>query len=331
MNKSKSITALLTNDQMLKMYRSMVILRTLDQRLWAMNRQGKAAIMASSQGHEAAQIASVEALQKGKDKFYTYYRDLGVMLSLGMTPTEIMLGFLAKAGEPLSGARQFPTHGAYPKLGLINLSNVVGTQITQAVGASLAAEMRGEDSVTITYFGDGATSQGECHEAMNFAGIHQLPIIFFCENNKYATSIPLKKQMAAKNVAERAAGYGILGKSIDGCDISSVFSTVQEAAHRARSGLGPTLIDAQVERFLPHTSDDDDTRYRTREELEISYKRDPIVLLRNQLEANTTLTSKIQSDIEKEAKLIINEATQNAEAAPYVETSEFNNHVYSTN
>ena len=137
--------------------------------------------------------------------------------------------------------------------------------------------------------------------------------------------------MAAKNVAERAAGYGILGKSIDGCDISSVFSTVQEAAHRARSGLGPTLIDAQVERFLPHTSDDDDTRYRTREELELSYKRDPIVLLRNQLEANTTLTPKIQADIEKEAKLIINEATQNAEAAPYVETSEFNNHVYSTN
>ena len=110
---------------MLKMYRSMVILRTLDQRLWAMNRQGKAAIMASSQGHEAAQIASVEALQKGKDQFYTYYRDLGVMLSLGMTPTEIMLGFLAKSGEPLSGARQFPTHGAYPKLGLINLKDLL--------------------------------------------------------------------------------------------------------------------------------------------------------------------------------------------------------------
>ncbi|MFL2762015.1 MAG: thiamine pyrophosphate-dependent dehydrogenase E1 component subunit alpha [Dehalococcoidia bacterium] len=329
MNKSQFTTPSLSTEQMLKMYQSMVLLRTLDQRLWAMNRQGKAAIMASSQGHEAAQIASVEALQKGKDQFYTYYRDLGVMLSLGMTPTEIMLGFLAKAGEPLSGARQFPTHGAYTELGLINLSNVVATQITQAVGASLATEMRGEDSVTIVYFGDGATSQGECHEAMNFAGIHQLPIIFFCENNKYATSIPLKKQMAVKNVADRAEGYGIIGKSIDGCDIASVFSTVKEAAHRARNGLGPTLIDAHVERFLPHTSDDDDTRYRTREELELSYQRDPLILLRKKVESIGALTSKLQSEIEQEAKLIINEATQSAENAPYVETSEFYKHVYS--
>ena len=164
---------------------------------------------------------------------------------------------------------------------------------------------------------------------MNFAGIHQLPIIFFCENNKYATSIPLKKQMAVENVSDRAEGYGILGKSIDGCDITSVFSTVQEAANRARSGLGPTLIDAHVERFLPHTSDDDDTRYRTREELELSYQRDPLILLRKKVESIGALTSKLQSEIEQEAKLIINEATQSAENAPYVETSEFYKHVYS--
>ena len=115
-------------------------------------------------------MGSAWALRTGQDLFYIYYRDLAVLLSIGMTPREIMLGFLAKAGEPMSGARQFPTHGAYPQYGLVNLSNVVGTQISQAVGAALASRMRGEDTVTIAYFGDGGASTGDCHEAMNFAG-----------------------------------------------------------------------------------------------------------------------------------------------------------------
>ena len=180
----------LSADSLLEIYRQMVLCRAMDERVWLLNRQGKAAIVASSQGHEAAQIGSVWALRNGHDQFYTYYRDLAVLIGLGVTPQKIMLGFLAKAGEPFSGARQFPTHGAYPGRKIVNLSNVVGTQIPQAVGAALATKMRGEDVVTIVYFGDGASSQGDCHEGMNFAGIHKLPVIFFCENNKYATSVP---------------------------------------------------------------------------------------------------------------------------------------------
>ena len=215
----------LSDADLLEMYRRMTLVRTLDERIWMLNRQGKAAIVASSQGHEAGQIGSVWALEKGKDQFYIYYRDLAVMLMLGMTPIEIMSGFLAKEGEPLSGARQFPTHGAYPDIGLVNISNVVGTHIPQAVGAALANRMRGDDGIVITYFGDGASSVGDCHEAMNFAAIHDLPVIFFCENNKYAISVPISKQMAVESIASRAEGYGMPGIEVDGCDIMAVYES----------------------------------------------------------------------------------------------------------
>ena len=318
----------LADHDLVEMYRQMVLVRTLDERIWMLNRQGKAAIVASSQGHEAGQIGSVRALERGKDQFYIYYRDLAVMLTLGMTPVEIMSGFLAKAGEPLSGARQFPTHGAYPELGLVNLSNVVGTQIPQAVGAALAAKMRGEDSVVITYFGDGASSVGDCHEGMNFAAVHRLPVIFFCENNKYAISVPVSKQMAVDSIASRAEGYGMPGIEVDGCDIMAVFEATSEAARRARSGQGPTLIEAHVERYLPHTSDDDDTRYRSAEEIQEARKRDPQTLLSRQLRESGLLTNDIDNAFRAEAMRTVNEATDAVESAPYPAVDDFGDHVY---
>ena len=323
-----SMAGQLADRDLVDMYRQMVLVRTLDERIWMLNRQGKAAIVASSQGHEAGQIGSVRALERGKDQFYIYYRDLAVMLDLGMTPVEIMSGFLAKAGEPLSGARQFPTHGAYPELGLVNLSNVVGTQIPQAVGAALSIKMRGEDGVVITYFGDGASSVGDCHEAMNFAAVHRLPVIFFCENNKYAISVPVSRQMAVDSIASRAAGYGMPGIEVDGCDIVAVFEATSEAARRARSGQGPSLIEAHVERYLPHTSDDDDTRYRPAEEIEEARKRDPLILLSGQLRETGLLTDDLDSEVRSEALRIVNEATDTVESAPYPDVADFGEHVY---
>ena len=322
------ITEQLADRDLIEMYRQMVLVRTLDERIWMLNRQGKAAIVASSQGHEAGQIGSVRALQPGKDQFYIYYRDLAVMLTLGMTPIEIMSGFLAKAGEPLSGARQFPTHGAYPELGLINLSNVVGTQIPQAVGAALSIKMRGEDKVVITYFGDGASSVGDCHEAMNFAAVHKLPVIFFCENNKYAISVPLSRQMAVDSIASRAEGYGMPGIEVDGCDIVAVFEATSEAARRARAGQGPSLIEAHVERYLPHTSDDDDTRYRASEEIEEARKRDPLTVLADQLRDSGLLNDDLDGELRSEALRVVNEATDAVESAPYPEVDGFGEHVY---
>ena len=318
----------LDDQTLLEMYRQMVLCRTLDERIWMLNRQGKAAIVASSQGHEASQIGSVWALRRGQDLFYIYYRDLAVMLSVGMTPVEIMLGFLAKAGEPLSGARQFPTHGAYPSLGLFNLSNVVGTHIPQAVGAALAAKMRGEDTVAIVYFGDGASSQGECHEAMNFAGVQKLPVIFVCENNGYAISVPLSKQTATESIASRAQGYGMPGVQIDGCNVFASYEAVAEAAARARSGDGPTLIEAMVERYLPHTSDDDDTRYRPAEEIEAARKRDPLKTFRAQLTERGVLADDASTEIQEAALREVNEATDFVEDAPYPGTEDFDKYVY---
>ena len=327
-SRRKRATGTIDGQGLLEMYRRMVLCRTLDERIWMLNRQGKAAIVASSQGHEAAQIGSVGALRLGHDRFYIYYRDLAVMLSVGMTPVEIMLGFLAKAGEPLSGARQFPTHGAYPKYGLVNLSNVVATQIPQAVGAALAAKMRGEDRVVIVYFGDGASSQGDCHEAMNFAAVHTLPVVFFCENNRYATSVPLSRQMAVDSIASRAEGYGMPGVVIDGCDVFASYEATSEAAARARRGDGPTLIEAMVERYLPHTSDDDDSRYRSREEIEEARKRDPLRIFKGELSERGLLSDGTDEEFRATALMEVDEATEAVEAAPYPGTEGFYDHVY---
>ena len=333
LSKSKSRDELnsqisLGEDNLLSIYRQMVLCRIFDQRVWLLNRQGKAAIVASAQGHEAGQMGSVWALRPGKDQFYIYYRDLAVMISLGMTPREIMSGFTAKAGEPLSESRQFPTHGAYRKLGIINLSNVVGTQIPQAVGSALASKLRNEDVVTIVYFGDGASSVGDCHEAMNFAGIHKLPVIFFCENNRYAISVPLHKQMAVDGIASRAEGYGMPGVAIDGSDVVSVHEATSQAAIRARKGHGPTLIEASVERYLPHTSDDDDSLYRNAEDIKKSRQRDPLNLLKIKLENIGLLPDKLEKEIRSDATNQVNDATKFVESTPYPDKSTFYDHVY---
>ncbi len=316
-------------DTLLEVYKTMVQSRFLDERVWQLNRQGRAALVASSQGHEAVQIASVFALQKGNDLFYTYYRDLAVMVALGVTPRQIMLGYMAKSGEPMSGARQFPTQGAMPNLGLINLSNVVATQLPQAVGAALGCVQKKSNAVVAVYFGDGASSTGDCHEAMNFASIHQLPVIFICENNGYAISVPLSKQMAIKKISVRAASYNMPGITIDGTDVGAVFKSVSEAADRARSGNGPTLIEAMVERYLPHTGDDDDKRYRSKEELKQARKKDPVAILKVLLKTNNILNEETDAEINKIAKEKIDDATEYGESAPYPDAGTFYDHVYS--
>lgn len=318
----------LSDAGLLGMYRTMVLSRTLDERIWLLNRQGRAAIVASAQGHEAAQVGAAHALDPDRDHFYIYYRELTTMLALGMTPLEVLLGFLAKEGEPLSGARQFPVHGALARRDIVNFSNVVATHLPQAVGVALADKMRGDRVVTIVYFGDGASSMGECHEAMNFAGVHGLPIIFFCENNGYATSTPLRLQMGAENVAARAAGYGLPGVTIDGMDPTTVYEAVRAAAERALAGDGPTLVEAMVERFLPHTSDDDDTRYRDPADREAMRAKDPIPATEKLLRERGVLTDAMQEEIVSEARQAVNEATEEAENRGFPEPHDFYEHVY---
>ncbi|MQG15383.1 MAG: thiamine pyrophosphate-dependent dehydrogenase E1 component subunit alpha [SAR202 cluster bacterium] len=318
-----------TSNLLLNMYTTMVKSRLLDQRVWQLNRQGRAALVASSQGHEALQVASVYALRKGEDLFYTYYRDLAVMVALGVTPREIILGYMAKSGEPMSGSRQFPTQGAIPDLGLVNLSNVVATQLPQAVGAALACVQQQSDAVVAVYFGDGASSTGDCHEAMNFASVHKLPVLFICENNGYAISVPLEKQMAVKNVSVRAVSYNMPGFTIDGTNVSEVFKVVSAAAKRARKGEGPTLIEGIVERYLPHTGDDDDKRYRSEDELAKAKEKDPVQILKQRLKREDILTDAIDLEIHDLVKASIDDATEYGESAPYPDPEGFYDHVYS--
>ena len=331
-NKSPKLTTAtgqLSGERLVELYRTMVLSRYLDERVWLLNRQGKAAIAASAQGHEAAQVACIEATDPSKDHYLTYYRQFTAMLALGTKPEEMLRSFLAKDGDLMSAARQFPLHGAHPRVDLFNFSNVIATQLPQAAGVALADKLRGSDAVTIVYFGDGAASQGDTHEAMNFAGIHKLPIVFFCENNRYAISVPLSMQMAVDSVASRAVGYGFPGVQVDGTDVVAVYEVTRAAVSRARAGKGPTLIEASVERLLPHTTDDDHTRYRSAEDIEQMSRRDPVKITSETLRRRGLLTEVEDEAIHAEAKHRVNTATDTVDAEPYPGVETMFDHVTS--
>ncbi len=314
---------------LVQMYRTMALSRALDERIYQLNRAGKAAIFGSAQGHEAAQVGCIRATDPSRDHYLIFYRQLTAMLELGTTPVELLLGFLARQGEPLSMARQFPLHGAHPRVDLFSFSNVVGTQVPQAVGVALADQMRGEDRVTVVFFGDGAASQGDTHEGMNFAGIHKLPVVFICENNRFAISVPLRKQMAIENVSVRAAGYGFPGVTVDGTDMVAVYEAVKEAVARARSGKGPTLVEAMVYRLLPHTTDDDHSRYLTKEEIEhMRREGDPLPKTAAMLKRRGLMTDAQEAEIKAGARRAVDEATEQAEAAPFPPVEDMYRHVY---
>lgn len=311
------------------MYRTMVLSRLLDERVWLLNRQGKVGIAASAQGHEAAQAAVIQALDPSRDHFLIYYRQFTAMLALGTTPLELLSGFLAKASEPLSGARQFPLHGSHPRVDLFSFSNVVGTQLSQAVGVALADRLRRDDDrITAVFFGDGGASQGECHEAMNFAGIHKLPVLFICENNGFAISVPLRLQMSIESEATRAAAYGFPGVSVNGRDIFAVYEATREAAASIRSGGGPVLLELMVDRLLPHTSDDDHTRYRSPVDILEMQGRDPVDLTRQTLTNMGILDEDEDKKIHQDARWAVIEATDRAEELPYPGIETMYDHVY---
>lgn len=263
----------LSDEQVLEMFRTMLLARKIDERMWLLNRAGKIPFVISCQGQEAAQVGAAFALDREKDYALPYYRDMGVVLAFGMTAKELMLSAFAKAGDPNSGGRQMPGHFGQKKNRIVTGSSPVTTQVPHAVGIALAGKMEKKDLVTFVTFGEGSSNQGDFHEGANFAGVHKLPVIFMCENNKYAISIPVEKQLACKNVSDRAIGYGMPGYTIDGNDPLAVYKAVKEAADRGRCGEGPTLIETVSYRLTAHSSDDDDRVYRDKEEVEEAKKK----------------------------------------------------------
>ena len=310
-------------------YTRMVQARSLDERIWALNRQGKVPIAASSQGHEAAELGSLLAAEKDGDCFlFPYYRDLALKVAAGLTPVQTMMSFMGKAGDPYSGGRQFPLQGADLPHNIIQISNVVAAGLTQSVGYALGCRMAGEQTVVLVYFGDGATSQGETHEAMNFASIHKLPVIFICENNRYAISTPQSTQMVVEEVASRAAGYGFPGFTVDGMDLISCYEATREAITHARA-QGPVLLEMMVERFMSHTTDDDDRRYRPEGEVEKARQRDPVSTFGQTLLDQGILTQSKIDEISAEALKATDEATDIADASNPPDESVLHDSVYS--
>jgi 2-oxoisovalerate dehydrogenase E1 component len=311
----------LTPDDLLGMYRHILLARLLDQKIWSLNRMGKAPFVVSSQGHEGCQVGSTWALRAGHDVVLPYYRDTGVMLALGMTAEEVLLGVFARAADPCSGGRQMPNHWGSARLGVISGSSPIATQLPHATGLAYAAKLRREDKVAVSYFGEGAASKGDFHEALNFAGIHSLPCVFICENNGYAISVPMTQESAVDDVADRAHSYGFGGVICDGNDPLDVYAATHQALRRARAGDGPTLIECKTYRFRAHTSDDDDRTYRTAEEVEAWRKKDPLRQFRQYLIEQRLLPEADEVAIEATLKEEVDAAAKRAEALPFPEAS----------
>jgi 2-oxoisovalerate dehydrogenase E1 component alpha subunit len=317
----------LKEEDLLSMYRTMLLARFCDERQWALNRQGKAPFVVPVSGHEGAQVGSAWAFEAGKDVFCPYYRDMALVLALGFTPKDVFFGLFGKKDDPSSGGRQMPAHWSSRRLNIFTGSSPIATQILHAAGAAYSRRYKGEDAVVGTWFGEGGTSEGDWHGAMNFAGIHKLPLIFICENNQYAISVKEEKQVAGR-VFERARGYGFPGVEADGNDVLEAFRVTKEAVDRARAGEGPTLIELRTYRFFSHTSDDDDRTYRTREEVEEAKKNDPIPRFEKYLRSVDVLDDAKIEEMRAQAKEDVAKGAAEAQEADFPDPVDAAKHVY---
>lgn len=305
----------LSDEDVLRIYRAMVLARALDERMWLLNRQGQGHFAVPGVGHEAASAGYVLHLRPGQDWLAPHYRDLAGLLLYGMTPRDVMCNYLARANDPNSAGRLNYAHWNSKSLRIKSLSSPQGPSLPQAVGLALAQKIRGEDNITFCGFGDGSSSKADFHEALNFAGVHRCPIVFYCENNGVAISVPQHLQMAVENVADRAAGYGFPGIVVDGNDVLAVYAATKEAVERARAGEGPTLVEAKCHRLMPHTSNDDDS-YRLREVLEAAWREDPIPRFKAYLESAGVLDQELEARIQAQVADQVEDATEFALNSP---------------
>jgi 2-oxoisovalerate dehydrogenase E1 component alpha subunit len=310
-----------------RVYELAVRTRQLDERLWVLYRQGVSGFVLTGRGHEVAQIASAFALRPGLDYAWPYYRDISVALTLGVPPFEILLGALGRAEDPHTGGRQLPLHLSDPLRRIGSISSEIAAQVAHAVGAAYAARVRGEAWVSVCWFGDGASSEGVTHEAMNFAALHRLPVVFICENNGWAIGVPLSKQVAGGSIARRAAGYAMPGHCLDGADALAIFHATTEAVESARAGDGPSLLELVVPRMVPHSSQDDDA-YRTQEEKQQALAADPLPPLRRRLLEIGGLDEETDARLWAEAAREMAAAAEKAKASPLPSPQRARQHLY---
>jgi 2-oxoisovalerate dehydrogenase E1 component alpha subunit len=318
----------LSDDDLLEMYRLVALARAVDERMWILNRAGRIPFVISGQGHEGAQVGITWPLEKGKDWIAPFYRSIATCLTFGMSARDILTAQYATASDPSSGGRQMPGHYGSHEHNLVSVSSPVATQLLHAVGIALAAKIRGTGQVAMTSMGEGSSNQGDVHEGLNFAAIHKLPFILVVENNGYAISVPAARQVSVANVADRASGYGIPGVVVDGADVLACYAAARVAVDRARAGEGPTLIEAKVTRLTAHSSDDQQTKYRSEEELAAEKGRDPLPKFRAQLADAGILTDEAEARIAADIKAAVDDATEYAESQPDPDPSTAMKHVF---
>jgi 2-oxoisovalerate dehydrogenase E1 component alpha subunit len=302
----------ISDNQLLKMFETMVLVRLLDEKSMKLQRQGRISFSIPSTGQEATQIGVVAALDS-KDWILPSYREPGCALYRGFSLKDLINHWFTNAGDTHKG-RRLPGLFGDKSLNFVNPSAPIGTQIIHAAGVGYAAKYLKDNTINLVFFGDGATSSNDFHSGLNFGGVYKTPTIYFCQNNQWAISVPLSQQTAAETIADKAIGYGIPGIRVDGNDILAVYTVVSEAAKRARQGKGPTLIEAVTYRMGPHTSSDDPTRYRPKEELQQWKKLEPIVRFEKYLIKKGILSINQRNEILAKFDHEINDLIKKAEA-----------------
>ncbi len=309
--------------ELVKALRIMLMARSIDNKAMNLLRQGRTFFHIAGAGHEAIQVAVGLSLDGKKDWIYPYYRDLAVALSIGVTPKNFFLQSFAKVDDPASGGKQLPGHWGLKLINLPTQSSPTGTQFLNAVGSALALVRKGEKNIAYVSSGEGTTSQGEFHEAINWASREKLPVLFVIENNKYAISVHVAKQSGGKDnsISEMMSGYHNLYRAkIDGTDYYEAYNTVQEAIDYIKSGKGPALIEAEVVRLLSHSSSDDQKKYRDSKELEEDLKNCPIEKLSKKLIADGTITkedyNKLKLEVIDEINIAVDEAAESEDPKP---------------
>jgi len=288
-----------------RIYSLMVTTRAADLKALKLQRQGRMGTFAPSLGHEACQVGSAFALEK-KDWVFPYFRDLGMYLTLGLPLKNYYLYWMGNE----EGMR-IP-----PDLNIFTMAVPVGSQLPHAVGCALAAKIKKEKAAVLAYFGDGATSEGDFNEALNFAGVLRTPNVFICFNNQYAISTPVSRQTAAKTIAQKALAFGFAGIIVDGNDVLAMYAATKEALDKARAGGEPTLIEAFTYRMGNHTTSDDASRYRTEEEVHEWAKKDPLERFKLYLKNKGLWDESFENQVQKEAEEVINDAIEKAENTP---------------
>jgi pyruvate dehydrogenase E1 component subunit alpha len=294
----------LTGDELKRMYELLVLSRTFDQRALNLQREGRLGTYPSLLGQEASQVGSALAAEK-TDWIFPTFREGAVYITAGL-PMHLLYQYWAGDERGMripDGLNLFP------------LCIPVGTQVPHAVGVAMAAKYRGDRVAALTYFGDGGISKGDFHEGLNMAGVFKLPVVFLCQNNHWAISVPRELQTASKTIAQKAYAYGFEGIQVDGNDVLAVYKATRDALQKAKAGNGPTLIECDTYRMADHTTADDATRYRQKDELEKWKAKDPILRMRLYLEKKALWTEEFQKDIEARSKIIVDEAIKKAETA----------------